>query len=161
MTDDEWEQALESALRTALTTVESIEAALTATAGAARIRRVLARRPPGGAPTGSILETMAVQLCRTVAGLGDPVRQYEVRNRWGEFVAFVDLCWPDLGIFLELDGQQHEGQPVYDAVRQTNIVAAKGWLVVRLTWDDVHRRPVATARRLAVVLATARARQVP
>jgi very-short-patch-repair endonuclease len=99
---------------------------------------------------------MAVQLCRRVAGLGEPTRQFEVTSASGHFVAFVDLSWPELGIFLELDGQQHEGQPVYDAVRQTNVVAATGWLVVRLTWDDVHRRPVGTARRLAMVLATAR-----
>ena len=158
MSDDEWEQALESALRRKLVTIDALEAAMVATAGVARLRRVLARRPRGCAATGSVLETMAIQLCRTVPGLPEPVRQHEVRNVHGDFIAFVDLCWPDLGIFLELDGQQHEGQPVYDAVRQTNVVAATGWLVVRLTWDDVHRRPVGTARRLALVLETARRR---
>jgi very-short-patch-repair endonuclease len=166
LSDDEWEQALESALRHGAVALGDLEAAVgrhpgrSAPRGAVRARRVLAKRPEGCAPTGSLLETLAVQLCRDrVPDLGDPVRQHEVRNTHGEFVAFVDLCWPQLGIFLELDGQQHEGQPVYDASRQTNVVAATGWLVVRLTWDEVHRHPVATARRLALVAGTARQRR--
>lgn len=36
----------------------------------------------------------------------------------------IDLAWPELGIFIELDGQHHEDQPVYDASRETAIVAA-------------------------------------
>jgi hypothetical protein len=161
--DLQWEQALESALRKKLTTIAEIELWLPElgrrrTPGVARIKRVLALRPPGAAPTGSILETMFVQLARGVVGAGDPVRQLEVRNRWDDFVAFVDLCWPELGLFIELDGQQHPGQPVYDARRETAVVAATGWLVGRFTWDEVVRHPVATARRLADLLDQARRR---
>ena len=62
--DTIWEQALESALRKHLVTVSALEDALPGLSrsrvpGTVRIRRVLDRRPPGAAPTGSLLETLA------------------------------------------------------------------------------------------------------
>jgi hypothetical protein len=161
--DLRWEQALESALRKKLTTVAEIELWLPElgrrrTPGVARIKRVLALRPPGAAPTGSILETMFVQLARGVPGAGDPTRQLEVRNRWDEFVAFVDLSWPELALFIALVGQHLAGQPVHDARRETGVIAATGWLVGRFTWDEVVHHPVATARRLAELIDQARRR---
>jgi len=161
LSDDQWEQALESGLRERLVAVDDLMAAITPApggrppAGSRRVRRVLARRPVGAAATGSVLETMALQLCRKVRGLGEPIRQYHVVNRDGRLVAIVDLCWPELGIFLELDGQQHDLQPLYDSRRQTAVVAATGWLVIRLTWDEVVRNPEATRRRLEEVAARA------
>jgi very-short-patch-repair endonuclease len=125
---------------------------------AGRLRRVLALRPPGAPPTGSILETMFVQLRRLVPGSTEPRRQVEVRNRHDDFVAFVDFAWPELGIFIELDGQHHAGQPVYDATRETAVVAATGWLVGRFTWDDIVLRPNTTRRRLEELLRRAAAR---
>lgn len=126
--------------------------------GVGRIRRVLALRPKGARPTGSILETLMIQLARRVEGLPPPQRQVEVRNRHGDFVAFVDLAWPELGIFIELDGQGHKDQPVYDARRETAVVAATGWLVGRYTWTEVVHLPVSTARRLADIMWQARHR---
>lgn len=127
--DARWEQALESALRKKLTTVAQLEALLPELSaerlpGTPRIRRVLARRPADAPATESLLETLAVQLARTVPNLGDPVRQHVVTWPDGSFVARVDLCWPDVGMFLELDGQHHKDQPVYDARRETAVVAA-------------------------------------
>lgn len=115
--DDPWEQALESALRKRLVTVAELEAALpglsaSRTAGVGRMRRVLARRPRNAPATESLLETLAMQLARLVPGLGEPVRQLRITRADGSFVARVDLCWPEHGIFLELDGQGHRGQPV-------------------------------------------------
>src|SRR3954454_14910020 len=97
-----WEQALESALRKQLITLADLDVA--AGRGAPRIRRVLALRPTGAPPTESLLETLMVQLARTVPGLGPPVRQFEVFDEHGQFVARVDLAWPELGLFVELDG---------------------------------------------------------
>lgn len=142
--DDTWEQALESALRRRLTTV----AELTAVANP-RMRRVLGRRPAGAPPTESLLETLALQLARTVPVLGEPTRQHEVTWPDGSFVARVDLCWPAIGLFLELDGQHHAGQPVYDARRETAVVAATGWLPGRFTWREIVHIPRTTARRFA------------
>ena len=153
-----WEQALESALRKRLLTYDELESVIPRSPGADRMRRVLALRPADIPPTGSLLETLMVQLAREVEGVPPPSRQVEVRNRYGDFVAFVDLSWPDLGAFNELDGQQHAGQPVYDASRETAVVAATGWLCGRFTWKEVVHLRAATKRKLAGIIAQARRR---
>src|SRR5205823_13525374 len=114
-------------------------------------RRVLLLRPPGAPATESLLETLMVQLVRRVPNLGEPVRQYVVCDADGQFIARVDLAWPDIGLFIELDGQQHKDQPVYDARRETAVVATTGWLPGRFTWTEVTRYPRSTARRLAAL----------
>ena len=97
-----------------------------------------------------------VQLIRAVAGLPEPVRQL-----WIEAAgARLDLAWPQLGLFIELDGQHHKDQPVYDARRETAVVAATGWLCGRFTWTEVVHLPNATARRLAGLAEQARRRPV-
>lgn len=161
--DDEWEQALESALHKRLIDLDELIAlvpllAKTRRHGSTRIRRVLALRPIGAPPTESLLETLMVQLIRKVPGLPPPVRQYEVRNAHGTLVARVDLCWPEFGLFIELDGMHHAGQPVYDASRETAVVAATGWLPGRFTWRQVRFNPRATVRQLADLVAQARSR---
>ena len=113
VSDVVWEQVLESALRKKLTSIAEIEAALPAMSkaripGVRCIRRVLALRPAGAPPTESLLETLAVQMIRS-AGLPTPQRQVEVFTADGRFVARVDLAWPELGVFLELDGQGSQG----------------------------------------------------
>jgi hypothetical protein len=146
LSDAVWEQALESALRKRLTTIE----------GATGNRRVLERRPAGAPPTESLLETLMVQLARTVPGLPEPVRQL-----WIEAAhARLDLAWPQLGLFVELDGQHHKDQPVYDARRETAVVAATGWLCGRFSWTEVVHTPNSTARRLAQLADQARRRPV-
>jgi very-short-patch-repair endonuclease len=153
--DDTWEQALESALRKHLVALADFDD-LPRVPGVRRIRRVLARR--GDVPaTESLLETLAVQLIRS-ADLPDPVRQLRITLADGTFVARVDLCWPHVGVFVELDGQGHKDQPVYDANRQTAVVAATAWLVLRFTWREVNRTPRYVARRIAQAL---NARRLP
>jgi hypothetical protein len=163
LSDTEWEQALESALRKRLTSIADIEAALPAlgrarTPGVGRMRRVLALRPRGAPPTESLLETLMVQLARGLDCLPEPARQHVVVDGHGSFVARLDVSWPDLGLFVELDGQHHEGQPVYDARRETGVVAATGWLPGRFTWHEVVRVPRTTARRLVELARQARRR---
>ncbi len=156
-----WEQMLESALRKRLTTVEAIEAAGRGVPGAARIRRVLADRPRGAPPTESLLETLMVQLAREIPGLDPPTRQLVIRFEDGRFVARLDLSWPALGLFLELDGEHHLGQPVYDSMRETAVVAATGWLCGRFTWTEVTRFRRHTMRRLTKLVEQARRRPMP
>jgi very-short-patch-repair endonuclease len=155
--DDAWEQALESALRKRLTTLDALRVIPWRWPGALRVGSVLGRRGSGPA-TESLLETLMVQVARLVPGLHDPTRQHIVCWPDGTFIARVDLCWPELGLFIELDGQQHEDQPVYDAHRETAVVAATGWLVGRFTWREVVRTPRTTARRLAKLVEQARRR---
>jgi very-short-patch-repair endonuclease len=147
LSDAVWEQALESALRKRLVSIEAVTGN----------RQVLGRRPAGAPPTESLLETLMVQLIRTVAGLPEPVRQLWIDAAG----ARLDLAWPELGLFIELDGQHHKGQPVYDARRETAVVAATGWLCGRFTWTEVVHTPNSTARRLAALAAQARRRPVP
>ncbi len=163
MTDDGWEQALESAVRKGLVTIDGLVDALgefrrSRTSGAPRIRRVLDRRPSGAPPTESLLETLMVQLARGIRDLADPTRQLGVFDEDAAFVARVDLAWPDLGLFVELDGQQHADQPVYDARRETAVVAATGWLCGRFTWQEVVHLPTTTARNLERLVGQARRR---
>ncbi len=124
--------------------------------GLAVLREVLSRRGDGTPPTESMLETLAVQLCRLVPGLPPPRRQVVVRTAGGMFVARVDLAWPELGMFLELDGQHHEGQPVYDAARQTAVVAATGWRPIRLTWTALVDHRADCIRKILDVMAYGR-----
>jgi hypothetical protein len=146
--DDHWEQALEYCLRKRLVTTTEI-----AEWHHARVRRVLQTR--GGLlvpPTESLLETLAVQLIRRDPSIPTPMRQVSIYDANGNFVGRPDLCWPELGIFIELDGQGHKDQPVYDANRQTRIVIATGWRCGRFTWDQVHDFPEATLRDIAALL---------
>jgi hypothetical protein len=154
--DLKWEHALESALRKHLTTIDLLLTQLpvmsaSRTPGVKRMRQVLALRPDGAPPTESLLETLAVQLFRA-AGMPDPQRQVLVFNRHGTFVARVDLAWPELGIFVELDGQGHPDQPVYDANRQTRVIGATGWLCARFTWKQIKRNPRACLDELRDVM---------
>jgi hypothetical protein len=156
-----WEQALECVLRRHWATLAEVErAARGSTEGAKRMRRVLALRPTGTPATESQLETLMVQLARRVPGLPPPERQFEVRDGRGDRLARVDLAWPGLGIFVELDGQHHADQPVRDIRRETAVVALTGWLCGRFTWDDVTRRPSTTGGRLAALAAQGARRPV-
>jgi very-short-patch-repair endonuclease len=159
-----WEQALESALRRGLASVDELTNALPALGrarmpGTARIRRVLALRPPGAPATESLLETLMVQLARDVPEVGHFERQHVVHDEFGNFIARLDLARPDVGAFVELDGQHHKDQPVYDASRETAVVAATGWLPGRFTWTEVTRYPTTTRRRLGGIFRQARQRK--
>ena len=159
-----YEQILESALRKELLNIDELidlvpSLTKSRTAGSPRIKRVLALRPSGAPPTESLLETLMVQLARTTPDVPEPQRQVVVHDQDGKFVARVDLAWPDEDGFCELDGEQHKDQPVYDAVRQTNVAIATGWLCGRFSWTEVRWNPVPTGRRLARFIATARSRR--
>jgi hypothetical protein len=161
--DDRWEIALESALRKQLLEVDPLTDELPHLGrqrirGTRRIRRVLLRRPPGAPPTESYLETVMVQIARLVPLLPPPERQVDVFDEHGRHVARVDLAWPSLGLFIELDGEHHRGQPVYDASRETAIVAATGWLCGRFTWTECVDHRISTARRLEALVRQARSR---
>ena len=147
LSDAVWEQALESALRKRLVSIDAVTGN----------PRVLGRRPAGAPPTESLLETLMVQLIRAAPALPEPVRQLWIDAAG----ARLDLAWPQLGLFIELDGQHHKGQPVYDARRETAVVAATGWLCGRFTWAEVVHTPNSTARRLAALAGQARRRPVP
>jgi very-short-patch-repair endonuclease len=151
-----WEHALEASLRYGLTTITEIEEALAAPGRRDReavrvVAAVLAMRPHDAAPTGSLLETLFVQLAREHC-LPVPARQHRVdvspTKRY-----FVDLAWPAHRFFLELDGRDHAKQQLHDADRLAAIVATTGWSYITLTWPQVVGTPTRTAARVGGILA--------
>lgn len=166
LNDSHWEMANESALHNQLYKLAELAALIPTLsarrhAGTQRVRRVLALRPIGAPPTESALETLMVQAIRLQPEIPEPTRQLWLYNEYDEFVARIDLCWPELGLFLELDGQGHAGQPIYDANRQTAIAAVTGWLCARKTWTEVNEYPLDTARSILRLVEQTRRRPLP
>jgi len=101
-----------------------------------------------GEPIGdNDFETLAIRLVRSI-GLPDPVPQFPVRD--GDFVAYIDLAWPDIRWWVECDGlSSHSGKAAHewDRMRRRRLKRL-GWDGVEITYDDVTRRPEACGRDL-------------
>lgn len=79
-----------------------------------------------------------LRLLLTTAGL-TPVPQYVVRDADGQFVARVDLAFPERRVAVEYDGAWHgkPGQLARDR-RRLNALVAAGWTVVHVTAADMY-----------------------
>jgi very-short-patch-repair endonuclease len=88
-----------------------------------------------------------------LAGL-PAVPQHTVRDAAGDFVARVDLAYPDRRIAIEYDGAWHgeKGQLSKDRRRHNRLVAA-GWTVLYVTAADMHD-PEGLVNRIRGVLGT-------
>jgi len=108
----------------------------------------------------SVGETRTRALCRR-EGLPTPTPQYPIRDLEGRVVAYVDLAWPEHGVFLEFDGRVkyeallREGESPTDVVlrekrREEMICELTGWRCIRITWTDLAypERTAARIRRL-------------
>jgi hypothetical protein len=72
-----------------------------------------------------------------LAGLPWPVPQYQVLGPHGEFVARVDLAWPELRLAAEYDGQYHlEAQQILDDRDRDNRLLLAHWRMIHL--DRAH-----------------------
>jgi hypothetical protein len=115
--------------------------------GAALMSAMLSERL--GEPVGdNDFETMAIRLVRSI-GLPDPVPQFQVRDG-DDFVAYIDLAWPDIRWWVECDGLgSHSGKAAHewDRMRRRRLKRL-GWDGVEITYDDVTRRPEACGRDL-------------
>lgn len=78
-----------------------------------------------------------------------PVPQYEIRDASGRVVARVDFAWPELGVYLEFDGNIKYEKLLVDGQRASDVVIAEkrresmicqltGWRCIRLTWADLE-----------------------
>jgi hypothetical protein len=87
-----------------------------------------------------------------LAGLPPPTPQYVVRSDDGQFIARVDLAWPEAKVAVEYDGQWHAepGQLARDR-RRLNALLAHGWCVHHVTARDMHDIP-ATASAISRLL---------
>ena len=73
------------------------------------------------------------------AGLPEPIVQFEVREG-ARLVARVDLAYPEWKIAIEYEGDGHRAdreQWRRDIQRQREL-EARGWIVIRLTQEDLH-----------------------
>ncbi|OBB35470.1 hypothetical protein [Mycobacterium sp. 852002-51961_SCH5331710] len=125
-----------------------VEAVITTHPGARglpRLRRVLPLMD-GGAE--SPQETVA-RLALVDAGLPAPQTQVRVFDEYRQFVARLDMAYPDLLVGIEYDGSQHWTDP---RVRQRDIdkqfaLTELGWVIVRVSRDLLqHRRTTYVAR---------------
>ena len=114
--------------------------------GVARVRRAV---PLVDARAESPPESR-VRVALVLAGL-TPVPQYEVRVD-GDFVARVDLAFPDARVAVEYEGAYHfeDGQIVRDDARYERLRAA-GWTVIRLSAADLRDLDTVVERVRAVL----------
>lgn len=88
------------------------------------------------------------------AGLPRPVAQFELRDSRGEFVARLDLAYPERRVAVEYDGAWHWKRRREDD-RRRDAVRALGWTVLVYSAADIYGQPdrvaddVSRALRLA------------
>jgi very-short-patch-repair endonuclease len=114
----------------------------------------------GTSHTDSDFETTALRLIRRV-GIPEPVLQHEVRD--GDFVAYLDLAWPDIKWLVECDSVAHhldEGAHNWDRIRRRHLKRL-GWDCTEVTFDDVTKRPTETAADLRALYEIRRAAMFP
>jgi very-short-patch-repair endonuclease len=68
-----------------------------------------------------------------LAGVPKPVTQFVIAHN-GQFIARVDLAWPDCGVGVEYDGEWHAGTDQFHADRRRlNQLMGAGWIVLHVT----------------------------
>lgn len=152
------ERAYESALRKGL--IDDIDMRLwveehSGWQGAPVLRAVQARRRPGERPTGSDDETILLQHLRRAGITAD--RQWEVVDRDGRLVGYGDFGHPPRACITEVDGLEAHGleRRQYDYDRQGRM-EDEGYLVRRVTHEDVRYRPRYAVERVRRGIAVAR-----
>jgi hypothetical protein len=149
--------AIDAALRRDLTSIGALLAAHDRLAtkgrrGGRRFRDALAARTLG--PLHESAPERLVARALVAAGLAEPVAQHVVNDLAGQFVARVDLAYPEQRIAIEYDSfEHHTGKValVRDSSRR-NALAASGWTVVSATAADLQRGCRQLARDLRLVL---------
>ncbi|WP_421083048.1 hypothetical protein [Rothia nasimurium] len=78
-------------------------------------------------------------------GLPAPIEQYEIGVYGNQFRA--DFAWPELGLIVEFDGQVKytnfgDREDVFGRQNEREaLLRGQGWDVVRVTWEELTRRP--------------------
>ncbi len=120
--------------------------------GAALMTAMLDERLGAGRFADSGFEQATVRLVRSV-GLPDPVLQHR-RCAIGDFVAYLDLAWPEIRWLVECDSlAYHSGKSPHewDRARRRRLKRL-GWDGVEVTYDDVTKRGTRDRPRAARAL---------
>lgn len=88
------------------------------------------------------------RLLLMLAGFPPPRINHQIQHRQGHYRP--DLCWPELRLAVEYDGQHHRtdlGQWDRD-IRRREWFQAQGWRVITLVARDIYQRPEETIQRV-------------
>ena len=90
-------------------------------------------------------------------GLARPALEFQIRDPSGEFVAQVDLAYPDHRVAIELDSKRwHLNSVSFERdPRRRNALTVIGWTVLTFTWSDYVDRPNQLCNTVAELLAPA------
>ena len=117
--------------------------------GAAIVRAMLAT---GDTYDRSKAERIMRKLCRQ-AQLPQPLVNRPLHG------FLVDFLWPNENLILEVDGHGTHGtrQAFENDRRRDQVHAANGYVVIRVTWEQLQNEPLAVIARIAQALAHRRA----
>ncbi len=122
--------------------------------GCGSLLAILDARGQGAAALESPLEVRTWRVL-VRSDVPTPLRQYSIRGGQRRFR--LDFAWPDRKVAVECDGYSaHGGHVAFRRDRRKlAALAALGWLVVPVTWDDVTRRPAEMIAEVRGALAEA------
>ncbi|TEA08698.1 DUF559 domain-containing protein [Mycobacteroides salmoniphilum] len=139
--------ALMNATGTSVADIETVVARHRGVRGLTRLSHVL-DLVDGGAE--SPWETRT-RLIVVRAGFTAPQTQLVVRNRFGDFVARLDMGWKDHKVGIEFDGAQHWTDACQRSrdIDRAKELADEGWRIVRVSSDMVRHRAGTIIARVA------------
>jgi very-short-patch-repair endonuclease len=121
-----------------LAPIEKVRAYLAAMHRLRNLRRAEAVLDLADALAESAMETR-VRVRLIAAGLPRPISQLSVYEQTGEFVARLDLAFPDAKVAVEYDGAFHWDQRRADDRRRDRL-RELGWVVLVYSADDYYNR---------------------
>lgn len=129
--------------------------------GLRRLRRLVSLRSSREQGADSLLEARVARLLQR-AKL-HPAHHLTIFDASGDFICEADFAWPEQRVIVEVDGRKfHSSRAAFlkrsDALQR---LAAEGWVLVPVTWDDVKARPEEFLRRLRETLSNSRRPERP
>jgi very-short-patch-repair endonuclease len=156
------EEALDSALRQRLTTLDRLRAGIErlggrGSRGPGELGKLLELRGDV-IPTDSALETRLSRLLRRHR-MPQPQRQVEVHDGRG-FIGRLDFAYPELMIAIEVQSYRwHSSRTAWrNDMARLNRLQALGWIVIQITYEDLVHRPDTVAQRITSAIGSRRDR---
>lgn len=82
-----------------------------------------------------------------------PKPERQCRRRRGKRSAYLDNCYDDFGVAVELDGlASHPAEARWLDMRRDSFFACNGIITLRYSWADITTRPCQVAREIGLVL---------
>lgn len=114
----------------------------------------LERRLRGGTVRGSWFERLA-EACVTSPRIPPVVRQFEIRDDDGAFVARPDLAIPSLRLAIEAHSRKHHTGPRAEAFdeQREHRMAIEGWHTSYIGWTATNAEPEVVRRTIERIVA--------